>query len=148
MSNKHIIKLAVGVESLEDFYEIQRLHEIDYQGRRAVPCWTRYKPKAAQEILDNEGSIYRVIKGRIACRHKILGFEMVETAEKGTMCAIMQSPDMIETVAMPRRAFQGWRYLKESDIPPDKGLFIPNASDSADEIPEDMRQDLEEAGLL
>jgi hypothetical protein len=146
MSRKHIIKLAVGVETIQQFYDIQRPQIIDYEGQAAVPCWTRYKPKESDAILDAEGSIYRVVKNRIICRHKILGFEMVENTEKGTMCAIMQDAQMIETIAQPRRSFQGWRYLKESDAPADKGIYTGDSI--ADDIPEDMRADLEAAGLL
>ena len=146
MSNIHIIKLAVGVDDLAHFYEIQRRHEIDYHGVPAVPCWTRYKPRRADEILQGGGSIYRVVKNRIVCRHKILGFEMVETKEKGTMCMIVQDAQMIETVHMPRRAFQGWRYLKPSDVPKDKGVYTGGGIQ--DNIPADMQDDLKEAGLL
>jgi len=147
MNCRHIIKLAAQVESIQHLYEIQRRLEIDYNGQRAVPCWTRYKPKEADLILKECGSIYRVVKNRIICRHKILGFEMIETPEKGTMCAIMQSAEMIETIAAPRRAFQGWRYLKPSDAPPDKGPYTGQDPEE-DEMPEDMREALNEAGLL
>ena len=149
MSNRHpthIIKLVVGVQDIARFYDLQKSHEIDYNGGRAVPCWTRYQPKRADEILQGGGSIYRVIKNRIVCRHKILGFEKVETQEKGTMCAIMQSPEMIETVHMPRRAFQGWRYLKVLDIPGDKGVYTGSAMQ--DNVPPDLEKELKEAGLL
>ncbi len=142
----HIIKLVVGVQDIVHFFELQHSHEIDYNGMRAVPCWTRYQPKRADEILETGGSIYRVIKNRIVCRHKILGFERVETQEKGTMCAIMQSPEMIETVHMPKRAFQGWRYLKSSDIPNDKGVYTGGALQ--DNVPPDLEKELKEAGLL
>ena len=142
----HIIKLVVGVSDIAQFYDLQSSHEVDYNGQRAVPCWTRYQPKRADEILETGGSIYRVIKNRIVCRHKILGFEKVETQEKGTMCAIMQSPEMIETVHMPKRAFQGWRYLKPSDIPNDKGVYTGAAMQ--DNVPPDLEKELKEAGLL
>lgn len=146
MADIHIIKLVVGAESLQHFWEIQRAHEIDYHGQRAVPCWTRYAPKRADEILKDGASIYRVVKNRIVCRHKILGFEMVETAAKGNMCMIMQDAEMIETVAMPRRPFQGWRYLKPSDAPPDKGIYTGQGEEA--EIPADMEDELKAAGLL
>ncbi|MFP4387307.1 MAG: DUF1489 family protein [Alphaproteobacteria bacterium] len=142
----NIIKLAVGVQDIAHFYDIQHAHEITYKGSRAVPCWTRYKPKRAEEILETGGSIYRVIKNRIVCRHKILGFEMVDTPEKGTMCAIMQNPEMIETLHMPKCAFQGWRYLKPSDTPRDIGVYTGAAMQ--DNIPLDLKQDLKAAGLI
>lgn len=142
----HIIKLAVGVQDIEHFYDIQRGEEITYNGEKAVPCWTRYKPKRADEILQTGGSLYRVVKGRIICRQKILGFEMVETDDKGTMCAIMQSCDMIETINAPKRAFQGWRYLKISDVPRDIGLY--NRGVGQNNIPPDLERKLKEAGLI
>ncbi len=145
MSDIHIIKLAVGIEDLGHFHEIQKRETFDYHGTSAVPCWTRYKPKRADEILRKEGSIYRVIKNRIMCRHKILGFEMVEDTPKGTMCMIVQNATMIETVHMPRRAFQGWRYLKAADVPPDKGIYT---GDVGDEIPNDLAVELRKSGIL
>ena len=145
MQPVHIIKLVVGASDIKHFYDIQRMHEMDYRGQPAVPCWTRYKPKQADDILKSGGSIYRVVKNRIVCRHKILGFEVVETEQKGKMCMIMQDAEMIETVHMPKRPFQGWRYLKPSDAPPDKGGY--NGEVIAD-IPDDMEDELKEAGLL
>ena len=140
----HIIKLVVGVEDLADFAERQKHEMVDYYGQTAVPCWTRYAPKRAEEIVREGGSIYRVIKNRIQCRHKILGFEMVETKEKGNMCMIMQSAEMIRTVSTPKRPFQGWRYLKPADAPRDIGVF----TGEEDEAPEEMAEHLRAAGLL
>ena len=141
----HIIKLVVGVEDLAEFAARQRHEIIDYHGQRAVPCWTRFMPKRADEILREGGSIYRVIKNRIQCRHKILGFEMVETKEKGKMCMIMQDAEIIKTVSTPRRPFQGWRYLKPADVPKDLGPYDP-ANDQ--DIPPEMEKALREAGLV
>ncbi len=146
MDNIHIIKLSVGVEDLDHFKMIQERETFDYNGRLAVPCWTRYKPKSADDILSNCGSIYRVIKNRIQCRHKILGFEMVETNHKGTMCMIVQDAEMIEVEHTPRRAFQGWRYLKAGDVPKDVGVYERGESHGI--IPPDLEDDLKNAGLL
>ena len=140
----HIIKLVVGIDSLADFAERQRYEWVDYHGQLAVPCWTRFMPKRADEILREGGSIYRVIKNRIQCRHRILGFEMVDTDAKGRMCMIMQDAEMIQTVSTPRRPFQGWRYLKPSDVPQDVGIY----SGDSNEPPEDIAEGLREAGLL
>ncbi len=145
MPSDHIIKLVVGVDNLADFYALQRREIIDYHGQPAVPCWTRYKPKQAEEILRAGGSIYRVIKNRIQCRHEILGFEMVETAEKGTRCMIVQNAEMIQTISTPRRPFQGWRYLKPQDAPRDIGAYDPQDTKN---IPPEMEQELKDAGLF
>lgn len=145
MSNIHLIKLVVGVADLQELYELQQRTVIDYHGQPAVPCWTRYKAKRADEILREGGSIYRVIKNRIQCRYRILGFEMVETADKGMRCMIMQDAQMIETVHMPRRPFQGWRYLKPADAPQDRGAYT---GDVAEGLSPEMEEELREAGLL
>ena len=89
--------------------------------------------------------IYRVIKNRIQCRHRILGFEMVETKHKGTRCMIVQDVQMIQTIHMPKRAFQGWRYLKPGDTPPDRGIYDPRGGNN---IPIEMEEELKAAGLL
>jgi hypothetical protein len=146
MSDIHIIKLAVGVDDLDHFKSIQKNQTFDYHGTPAVPCWTRYKPKRGDEILQKGGSIYRVIKNRILCRHKILGFEIIEDTPKGTMCMIVQDATMMEPVHMPRRAFQGWRYLKGAEAPDDKGIYT--GDDDSDSIPDDLAAELKEAGII
>jgi hypothetical protein len=44
---------------------------------------------------------------------------------------------------VPRRAFQGWRYLEAADSPPD----LPKGAKAAG-MPEKMRRELSELGLL
>lgn len=141
----HMIKLVVGVDSLEDFALRQKDERVKFEGQWAVPCWTRFQPKRAEEIVKTGGSIYRVIKNRIVCRHKILGFQMVEVEGQGTFCNIMQHPDIIQTVAVPRKPFQGWRYLEEKDAPKDRGLYRLG---QGDDPPAEMADDLRAAGLL
>ncbi len=145
MSDIHIIKLVVGADSLQSFYDLQKSMVFDYHGTPATPCWTRYKPKRGDEIIKKGGSIYRVIQNRIMCRHKILGFEIVEDTPKGKMCMIVQDAQMIETVNMPRRPFQGWRYLKASESPDDKGAYTGNDENN---IPDDLANELKDAGII
>lgn len=142
----HIIKLVVGADSLEHYAQIQARDAVDYDGQLAVPCWTRFAPKRADEILAGEGSIYRVIKNRIQCRHRILGFQMIETNSHGKRCLIMQDPEIIMTVSTPHRPFQGWRYFEDAKAPRDKGVYILGQEDEAP--PAEMEDDLREAGLL
>lgn len=140
----HIIKLVVECDTLEEYAERCREEIVDYHGQPAIVCWTRFMPKRADEILQSGGSIYRVIKNRIVCRMKILGFEMAEVEGKGTMCMIMMSPRIIQTMSKPRRPFQGWRYLEPAKAPGDKGVFTA----AEEEIPADIEDGLREAGLL
>jgi len=142
----NIIKLVVGLEDLEDFYQHQKITTFDYHGTLANDCYTRYKPKQADEILATGGSLYRVIKNRIVCRQKIIGFEAIETPDKGSQCAIITDAQMIQTIIKPKRPFQGWRYLKPSDAPKDRGLYTGGGE--FEEIPPEMEDELRDAGLL
>lgn len=140
----HLIKLVVGVSDLRDYAEIQPRFLCDYNGRQANPVWTRYKPRRAEELLESGASLYRVIKNRIMFRQRILGFDYTDHPAKGKMCLIMCDPQIIRTAAVPKRPFQGWRYLKAADAPPDVGPYA--AEDDAP--PPEIADALEEAGLL
>lgn len=142
----HMIKLVVGVDDLDHFLEIQKNCVEDYNGTPANAVRTRFKPKRADEILETGGSIYRVIKNRIQCRQKILGFEMMETKDKGTQCLIMVDHPIIQTISKPKRPFQGWRYLEPAAAPRDRGVYLGDGE--REEIPLEMEEELKEAGLL
>ena len=146
MNKLHIIKLIVGCESIDEYAAWQAQEVVDYHGQPAVPCWTRFQPKRGDEVLKTGGSLYRVLKSRIQCRSKILGFEMVETKTHGTRCMIMQSPEIIQCVNAPHRPFQGWRYFEDAKAPADKGVFL--MGESTDDPPDEMADELREAGLL
>ena len=93
--------------------------------------------------MQSEGSVYRVIKKRILCRQRILGFEMVDT-DDGKKCMILQDPRIIKTLSKPRRPFQGWRYLEPAKVPADRGVY----SGGDEDIPAEIETGLREAGLL
>lgn len=142
-NNIHIIKLVAGMESLEDFAELQKSQRFDYHGEQANVIWTRNKPKRADELV-NGGSAYRVIKNRICCRQRILGFEEAQDPIKGKMTLIIVASEIMQTLSKPKRPFQGWRYLKPEVVPRDKGVFLPGA----ERPPEELEKDLRAAGLL
>ena len=141
-----MIKLIVGCDTLEEYAQWQAQEVMDYHGQPAVPCWTRFQAKRADEILRTGGSLYRVMKSRIVCRQRILGFEMVETKSHGTRCMILQDPEIVTTVSAPHRPFQGWRYFEDAKAPADKGVYILGGDN--DEPPPEMEEDLKAAGLL
>lgn len=110
----HMIKLVVGCDNIEDL--------LDWRATRMSPSepWilrTRQTPKRAAEMIDG-GSVYRVFKGVILCRQRILG---VATVGEGAVarCEVTLSEDIVRVAPTPRRAFQGWRYLEAKDAPPD-----------------------------
>ena len=52
-------------------------------------------------------------------------------------------PQIVRTEAMPRRPFQGWRYLAAADVPRD----LPEGRDREDSLPRDLMAALSEIGL-
>lgn len=141
----HILKLCVGCESiadLESWIEENRLlhHRLGRPWRQAHT--TRMVPKRMGEII-GEGSLYWVIKGRIAARQRILAIEPF-TGEDGVgRCHIVLEPVVVPLRPRLCRPFQGWRYLVEKDAPPDLA-----AASGMDDMPEAMREDLRALGLL
>lgn len=106
----HISKVAVGCASLDALRERQRLRLAD----GVVPIVTRFRPKRADELVG--GSIYWIVKHRIAARQTILGF--ADRAED-RRTVIRLHPELVPVRALPRRAHQGWRYLAAADAPQD-----------------------------
>ncbi len=78
---------------------------------------TRQTPRRAEELLDG-GSLYRVYRGQILSRQRMLSLATVG-AGPASRCEVTLSEEVVRTLPTPRRAFQGWRYLSPSDAPPD-----------------------------
>ena len=105
----NISKVAVGCATLEALQRRQESRLSD----GIVPIVTRFKPKRADELVG--GSIYWIVKHRIAARQAILGF--AEREDRRTI--IRLCPEVVRVHAVARRAHQGWRYLDAGDAPPD-----------------------------
>jgi hypothetical protein len=114
----HILKLCVGVDALEDLADWQAARLSQMKGpRKLLSHVTRMTPKRRDEILDG-GSLYWVIKGQIAARQPIV--DLKPAVKHGhPSCAIVYEPVLIPVARRLCRAFQGWRYLKPEDAPPD-----------------------------
>ena len=140
----HLIKLSVGSEDFAHMaaWQKQRLKDLKAAGRKPELIHvTRQTPKRAEEILSG-GSIYWVVKGGIIARQKIIELRPV-TLDDIACCVIGYDSNLIPVKFQPRRAFQGWRYLSMEDAPADRVL-----GDNDDEMPEEMRRELELLGLL
>ena len=106
----HISKVAVGCASLDALRARQRSRLT----AGVVPVVTRFRPKRADELIG--GSIYWIVKHRIAARQTILGFA---EREQDRRTVIRLDPELVPVRALPRRAHQGWRYLAAEDAPLD-----------------------------
>jgi hypothetical protein len=142
----HILKLAVGCESVQDLRrrvaDRVALAKLRGDTPRHVHV-TRMVPKREAEVLDG-GSLYWVIRGEIAARTKLIAIEPFRDGDGIGRCRLVMHPKVIAVAPRPMRAFQGWRYFKDTDVPPDLG----KAAASIEAMPEPMRRELRELGLL
>jgi hypothetical protein len=142
----HLIKLSVGTDSvadLEDWIE-KKLKEKKRRGQKGERIHTtRMVPKRAEELIDG-GSIYWVIRGQVMCRERILDVRPFIDKDGIGRCRLVLDPKCVLVEPRPRSAFQGWRYLEDKDAPRDLARAAPGAS----RMPENMRRELRELGLL
>ena len=135
----HLLKLCVGVSEIE---ELESWVKDAKAGRDTLDHVTRMFPKRREEILAG-GSLYWVIRGMILCRQPIAALEEITGADGIARCRIAFKPQIIPVRPVPKRAFQGWRYLEEADAPPD----LPKLA-KVEGMPGKMRRELSELGLL
>lgn len=135
----HLLKLCVGVSEIE---ELESWVKDAKAGRDTLDHVTRMFPKRREEILAG-GSLYWVIRGMILCRQPIASLEEVTGTDGIARCRIAFKPQIVPVRPVPKRAFQGWRYLEEADAPPD----LPKSA-KVEGMPGKMRRELSELGLL
>ena len=141
----HLIKLCVGVESLEDLarWQAGRVAAIrKKKGRPELVHVTRQTPKRSQELLDG-GSLYWVIKGQIAARQRFLDIRPARSKDGVPRCGLVYEPKLVPTLRRAHRPFQGWRYLDPKAAPPDASSLA-----GAKGLPAQLRAELAELGLL
>jgi hypothetical protein len=140
----HLIKLCVGIDSVKDLEAwIRQKRKARPTGKREHIHTTRMVPKRAEELLDG-GSLYWVIRGQLACRQRLIAVRPFVDREGVGRCRLALSPKLVLVEPRPYRAFQGWRYLADADAPRDLDRAAPGARD----MPEDMRRELRQLGLL
>src|ERR1700692_1603266 len=142
----NLIKLCVGADSVRDLEDWikQKLKDKRKRGEKPEHIHrTRMVPKRADELTDG-GSLYWVIRGEVMCRQRLL--DVRPFVDKGGVgrCHLVLEPKVILVEPRPYRAFQGWRYLEPKDAPRDLDRAAPGARD----MPEDLRRELRDLGLL
>jgi hypothetical protein len=144
----HILKLAVGCDTIKDLTDW--ISETQALFRRLGRPYeqlhtTRMVPKRLGELTAASGSsLYWVIKGRIMCRQPLLEIRPFKDESGIGRCHLVLDPTVMPVSPRPMRPFQGWRYLEGKDAPPDLG----SGSETAAIMPETMRRELAELGLL
>lgn len=140
-SQVNLVKLCVGADSVEDLAEWQQGQARHWPPGRAVHV-TRMWPRRAADVLAG-GSLYWVIRGVILCRQRILALEDQRGEDGIVRCAIHLDARIHRTEAVPRRPFQGWRYLAPRETPRD----LPAARAAAASLPPALAAALAEIGV-
>lgn len=136
----NLIKLCVGAESVRDLIDWQKTPRA--KGPDGLPRHvTRMWPKRDAELLDG-GSLYWVFKGVVLARQRIVRLDEVDRGDGIRRCGIVLDPDVVRTEAVPRRPFQGWRYLEAKAAPRD----LPRGR-ANDDIPPKLMAALAEIGV-
>jgi hypothetical protein len=143
----HLVKLCVGRDSIEDLaaWQDERLKQMKAEKQKPELFHRTYMmPKRRDELLAG-GSIYWVIKGVVQVRQRLLDLREGSRPD-GTPCALLiLHRDLVHVRPVPRRAFQGWRYLSAEDAPAD---LVSGRGGDVDAMPAKLRRELAELGLL
>lgn len=135
MPSLHMSKVAFSCASIDTLR--RRIEARVRDG--AVPIVTRFCPKRADELVG--GSLYWIVKQRIAARQTILGFD-IRTSDRKTI--IRLDPELVPVRATAKRGHQGWRYLAAEDAPPDLG----EGGDDLARLPPDLAGKLAVLALI
>lgn len=141
MATVHLLKLSVGTEDMAGLAAWQAMPQV--QTPDGYPQHvTRMWPKRGDEVL-NGGSIFWVIKGIIQCRQRIIRLDERIGNDGIRRCAIVSDPQLVRVAATPKRAFQGWRYLKTADAPED----LPDGVQNEESLPPELSKALAAIGV-
>jgi hypothetical protein len=140
----HLIKLCVGVDSVQELEDwiIEKRRKTKGNAREHIHT-TRMVPKRADELLDG-GSLFWVIRGELICRQTLLDVRPFVDRDGIGRCRLVLDPKVVLVEPRPHRAFQGWRYLVAKEAPRDLARAAPGVA----KLPENLRRELRELGLL
>jgi hypothetical protein len=143
----HLIKLCVGCDSIEDLatWQAERLKQMKSAGEKPELFHRTFQmPKRRDELLDG-GSLYWVIKGIVQVRQKLTDLREGKKPDGTPCCFLMLDRKLVSVRPVPRRAFQGWRYLTADEAPKDLG---GKAGSGIADMPPKLRKELAELGLI
>ena len=138
----HLIKLCVGCDSVSEL-EAWIVEKLRGKKKAEHIHTTRMAPKRADELVEG-GSLYWVIRGAIMCRERLLDVRPFVDKDGIGRCRLVLDGKLVLVQPRPFRAFQGWRYLDAKDAPSDLDRAAPGAA----RMPEHLRRELRELGLL
>jgi hypothetical protein len=137
----HLIKLAVGVPTVEAFHARVAARRESGDG---MQVWTRSFPKRAADVLDS-GSLFWVVAGLVAVRQRVLAIEQDSYDDGRACCRIEVEPVLVPVAPIRMRPFQGWRYLDPAKAPLD---LTRAAATGLDTLPPKVFRELRELCLV
>lgn len=144
----HLVKLCVGCDSIEDLAQWQaaRLKQMKADGIKPELFHRTFQmPKRRNELLDG-GSLYWVIKGLVLVRQRLCDLREGTKPDGTPCCLLVLDRKLVPVRPVPRRAFQGWRYLTGEEAPED--LSGSRGGDGVAQMPPKLRKELAELGLI
>lgn len=137
----NLVKLCVGADSVDDLVDWQESARA--KGPDGLPRHvTRMWPRREAELLSG-GSLYWVFRGTILARQRVVRLDEVTGSDGISRCALVLDPQVHRTEPVPRRPFQGWRYLDPADSPRD----LARARPADDRLPMELELALSEIGV-
>ncbi|GAB0118077.1 DUF1489 family protein [Acidisoma sp. 7E03] len=136
----HLIKLSVGIRDVAHLRQVQAARQ---EAEPPLLHRTRQWPKRAADILAG-GSIYWVIAGQVQCRQRLVDIRPDQRPDGSACTALVLDPALALVEPRPVKPFQGWRYLKAEDAPPD----LCEGGDGHGDLPVELRLALRELCLL
>ena len=127
----NLTKIAFGAKSYADI-------ESWFENRPRMAVHTRYRPTRHTELIG--GSLYWIHEHALVARSPITGFREQEDGRWW----IDLEPRLIRVHPLPRRAHQGWRYLKDENAPRD----LAEGEAAGDVLPGKLLRKLTQLGLV
>jgi hypothetical protein len=143
----HLIKLCVGCDSIEDLagWQAERLKQMRADDVKPELFHRTFQmPKRREELLAG-GSLYWVIKGIVQVRQKLLDLREGTRPDGTPCCLLVYDRKLVPVRPVPRRAFQGWRYLAPDEAPED---LTGGKANGLALMPPKLRKELAELGLI
>jgi hypothetical protein len=145
----HLVKLAAGLKSLEELelrQDAMRQWALDQGYGDKILLDTKNRPKRESEMAG--ASIYWIFAGAIQCRQAILGLHDATGLDGKPRCVIDLDHRLVQVRQVPRKPFQGWRYLVAANAPADIDREDLEPGGDLSDMPEEMRRELEKIGIL
>jgi hypothetical protein len=143
----HLVKLCVGCDSVEDLasWQAERLKQMKADGVKPELFHRTFQSPKRREALLDGGSLYWVIKGIVTVRQRLVDLREGSKPDGTPCCLLILDRKLVPVRPVPRRAFQGWRYLPPDEAP---GDLASGRAHGLALMPPKLRRELAELGLI